>query len=556
MDLLSGLPKVILHDIFARLPDKDAAKTIALSKAWRDTWSSFPYLSVSSNDFLATHYSGCSRNSWFHKMDILIDYVTKRLLRLHDQGLTIKEFKLNLRDLIEPTYVSHHVNQWIQMASESGIEVIELYLSVGYIWRKYHVDNSYDLPLCVFENKSLTKLILAFGIRFNHELFSNHSMKFSSLKMLCLVQVLFTEERVIENLLSHCPLIEDFTMAYCYVYNHLSTEDSVEGSMNNGHWVKSLFLHGLKNLKKVDVRGVHQLHIDSPNLENLCYESLVLDAPIQLNFSSCTNFTCFHLLSLKDTTIADKWILELFSKLPFLESLELCHCFLSKRINIISDQLKVLKLCHCSNLNEVNIDAPNLKSLDYHGYDKPVISFMRSSNQLQVSVSTHVDYRYFYSLRDFIRNIPEKISASLSVFVIRPIRDNSYLIPALQFFSNIPPSIKHLELKEHSYPNNKAAYGSLMNWLLSSCFPETFSFRYFDSYAFIEFFHEMLMGNKRGECYCSSYNRKCWWHALKIAKFSCSFMAADEDADFKAMLDASPNSHEEKTITFSFSLEL
>ncbi|QHO33375.1 hypothetical protein S83_027720 [Arachis hypogaea] len=44
MDKISDLPKIILHDILSRLPYEDAARTSVLSKAWHETWSSFPIL--------------------------------------------------------------------------------------------------------------------------------------------------------------------------------------------------------------------------------------------------------------------------------------------------------------------------------------------------------------------------------------------------------------------------------------------------------------------------------------------------------------------------------
>ncbi|XP_015938608.1 F-box/FBD/LRR-repeat protein At1g78750 [Arachis duranensis] len=547
MDRLSGLPKTILHDILARLSDKDAAKTIALSKAWRDTWYSFPNLSVCSGDFFTIHDIVPGSSHRFSKMHILFDYVTKRLLRLRDQGLAIKELKLSLTNLLNPTRGSHHVDQWIQMASENGVKVLELHLTGGCIGRDYSQDNWYDLPLCVIEAKSLAKLELAGGIRIDQE-FLNHSMKFSSVKSLFLSQVLFTHERIIEHLISHCTLIEHLTMNYCSVYNHLSTEDPL---VQRSHRVKSLFLNGLQKLKDVDVQGIQEVQIDSPNLQNLRYRPLDFDAPFKLNFDSCTNLRCLCLLYLQSTAIADKWFLELFSKYPFLESLKLGHCSMSERINILSAQLKVFKLSHCSNLKEINVDAPNLLSFDYVDDNKPVISFLRGSNKLEVSVCTLVDLRDFYSLRKFIRNIPQNILASLSLFIYEQFHDYTYLHEFQ--VSSTPPSIKHLEFKVYSFPKSESPYGHLMHCLLSSCFPKTISFRYSRRYTFIEFFYEMLMGSKKGECHCSSGDRKCWWHALKIVNISCSFMT-DENTNFKAMLDASPKSSDWNTITFSLEL--
>ncbi|MED6207808.1 hypothetical protein PIB30_039092 [Stylosanthes scabra] len=529
MDYLSGLPKTILHDILAKLPYKDAAKTIALSKAWRDAWFSFPNLYVNCDDFITVHDVPIINSHRVSKMDILIDYVTKRLLRLCDQGLAIKEFKLNLSYLLDPPHgFSHHVDQWIQIASETGVNVLEIYLSNGSIGREYREDIWYDLPLCVIEAKSLTKLMLTGGIRVHQE-FLNHSMKFSSMKMLSLSHVLFTHEGVIKHLISHCPLIEQLTVEHCSVYNHLSIEGPQVDRISR---VKSLFLNGLQKLKKVDVQGIEEVHIDSPNLENLCYSHFKFE----------------------------KWFLELFSKYPLLESLELCNCSVSEKINICSSQLKVLKLHDCSNLNEVNFNAPNLLSFDYcdyknrhRDYKNPVISFLRGSNQLEVRVFTNLRFRYFYTLSRFIENMPRKILASLSLFIYELLPNYRYM-PAL-LISSAPPRIKHLGFRVNSVPNSEAFFGPLISLLLSCCFPKTISFRCDGLKAFIEFFYEMLMGRKKGECYCSSANRKCWWHALKIVKISYSYsFMIDENADFKAVLDASRRSGGLESITFSLEL--
>ncbi|MED6215750.1 hypothetical protein PIB30_000754 [Stylosanthes scabra] len=550
MDYLSGLPKTILHDILARLPYKDAAKTIALSKAWRDTWSSFPNLYVHYRDFVSRYDLPLKNSHRFSEMDILIDYVTKKSLRLRDQGLAIKEFKLNLFFLLDPPHgLSHHVDQWIQIASESGVKVLELYLSNGSFGREYSEGIWYDLPLCVIEAKSLTKLVLAGGIRVDQE-FLNHSMKFSSVKMLSLNHVLFSHEGVIDHLISHCPRVEHLTVVYCSVYNHLSIEDP---QVDRICPVKSLFLNGLQKLKKVDVQGIEEVHIDSPNLEKLCYSHFKLGGAFKLNFDTCRKLRCLCIIDVNSTTIADKWFRELFSKYPLLESLELCNCSMSEKISIFSSQLKVLKLHHCSNLNEVNIDAPNLLSFDYRDYKNPVISFLRGSNQLEVSVFTNLHFRGSYTLRKFIENIPQKILASLSLFIYESLPNYRYL-PAL-LVSSTPPSIKHLDFRAPSVPYTEAFYGPVISFLLSCCFPKTISFRCGGCYAFIEFFYEMLMGSKKGECYCSSLNSKCWWHALKIVNisYSCSFMI-DENADFKAVLDASQKSGGMESITFSLEL--
>ncbi|MED6156170.1 hypothetical protein PIB30_012186 [Stylosanthes scabra] len=508
MDRISGLPKAILHDILARLPDKDSARTSVLSKAWRETWCTFPILSICRHHFFRSQ--DVTVENSHSLIDKVIDYVGRRLLSLRDRGLAIKEFKLML-DFVDHEYMSHHLDLWLKMAIESGCEVLQLCLPGGFLGAEYSQDRFYDLPLSVIESKSLTKLGLSGGIRVG-QAFLTHSIQLFSVRKLSLCSLLFTHEGIIDHLISHCPVIEDLTVTFCDVYNPLSIGNPQVSRFNK---VNSLFLHGLCKLKKANlVHGTKEL---------------------------------------KNIDIGDKWFLELFSKLPFLERLELCSCSLFERINITSAQLKVLELSCCSNVKETNIDAPNLLSLTYRGHSQPGISFRRSSNQLKVKVFSIVDFRYLHSMRKCVQSIkPQNILASVSLFI-----DESFPIdPTHGAFqvSSIPPTIKCLELR--CAPANEALYFPFMNYLFSSCCPKSISFRlgsYVDSKAFIEFLYEVLMGRKEGKCHCSSSNTKCWWHALKIVKVACS-LKIDEDADFKTMLDALPKCYSNGKIGFILEL--
>ena len=232
--------------------------------------------------------------------------------------------------------------------------------------------------------------------------------------------MLLGDERAIQHLMSHCPLIEHIKLQWCSVYNPLSIEDLLESKTSP---LKSLSMHRLQKLKGVDVLGIHEVYIDAPNLENLCYRPDDMHAPFKLNFDSCRSLRWLCLGYLKSIVIADKWFLELFSKFPFLESLELSNCFMSERINISSAQLKVLELSNCPKLKEVNIDAPNLLSCGYcdRGASKPVLFFLRSSSKLEVNVRIPMDYQDLYNLREFIQNFkPQMVLASVSLFIYQP----------------------------------------------------------------------------------------------------------------------------------------
>ncbi|MED6156194.1 hypothetical protein PIB30_012209 [Stylosanthes scabra] len=508
MDRISALPKGILHDILERLPDKDAAKTCVLSKSWRQTWFSFPVLSVRRENIISFH--DFPRNPedpiWLGKVDMFTEYVTKRLMRLRDQHLTIKEVKLDLTNITICTQVDHHIDRWIQIAIESGVEVLELRLTGG------PMRNWYNLPLCVAEAKSLTKLVLSGEIRLDPA-FINHSLKFFSMRTLSLSHILFGDEGVMEHFISHCPLIEHLTLHFCNVYNPLSVGDPSGSGICK---LNSLSLHGLRKLKGASVKGILEVYIAAPNLENLCYVAPAdMDESFKLNLDSCTNLKCLSLSYLRSP---DKWLLELLYKIPFLQSLMLHYCSLSERINIMSAQLKVLELSYCSNVKEVNVDAPNLLSLVYRGENQPVISFRRTSNELEVKVCS-------CSLRNCLQNIkPQNILASVSLFIYQsfPIEP---MHGAFQV-SSIPPTVRRLELA--CPPENEALYFPFMNYLFSSCCPKLITFK--------------LSSNK--------VDRKAF---IEIVKVTCSFKF-DENADLKTMLDALPKcSYDEK---IAFMLEL
>ena len=49
------------------------------------------------------------------------------------------------------------------------------------------------------------------------------------------------------------------------------------------------------------------------------------------------------------------------------------------------------------------------------------------------------------------------------------------------------------------------------------------------------------MGIKKGECYWSSGDTKCWWHDLKDVQVISS-VKTDDNVDFQTMSDALPTS--------------
>jgi hypothetical protein len=397
-DRLSSLPKIILHHILSKLPEKDRVRTSVLSKAWLDTWYTSPILSFLTNQIIRMSSRPMEDSVRKRKILEFGNYVKRRMLMFRDQSLAIKEFKLNLNGFVL-SYMSKDVDIWLKLACECGVEVIKYSQQVLAGREQYHV-----LPISVIEAKSLIKLVLSGHIKID-PIFMNHSINFSSLRVLSLRHVLLGDEHAINHLISFCHLIEHITMNFCVVLN----------SDGGPRHLMSLSISGLQKLKSVDVSGIKYVSIEASSLENLCYY-----LGNKIDFDKCKNLKQLCLRSVASTFLTDKWFLELFPKFPFLESLELNHCEMPLKIDISSVRLKKLEFLCCFNLKEVNFDAPNLLLFGYYciGFSKPSISFLRNCSQLEVNIHINVDYEDLCNLKEFVQNIkPNNVLTSLSLSI-------------------------------------------------------------------------------------------------------------------------------------------
>ncbi|RYR40222.1 hypothetical protein Ahy_A09g045939 [Arachis hypogaea] len=481
MDHISGLPETILHDILSRLPKKDAIKTSVLSKTWRETLYTFPILSICDRGFIRKF----SKRKENQPIKAFLDHGKQRLLRFSDPGLVIKEFSLilSLTSFVDLQRMYPDVDQWLKLASECSVQTLKLCLPT---LKEDDPCLCYILHPGVIEARSLNNLVLKGRIRFDKE-FLNPSVKFSSLCVLSLCYVLFDDKGAINHLISYCPRIEQITLKWCYIYNPSRTKFS---------FMKSLGMHGLQNLKGVDIQGVEKVCIDAPNIEKIYYGA-VSYKPSKISFDSCRNLRALTLMNMKiEFVITNEWFLNLFSKFPFLESLELIECSMFDIINIESGQLKALVLSNCSTMELLEIDTPNLSSFRYYfaGDDLPSISFRQCSSQLEVNVHLHMFPPFLYQLGKFVKQFkPQKFLTSLSLSM-RPDddhyhdweeEDDPYSFPA-----TFPvPIIKHLVIRSvRGIKSNK--YPLLVNRLFHSWYPETISLSLNPSHcskAFIEF---------------------------------------------------------------------
>jgi hypothetical protein len=287
-DRLSSLPKIILHNILSRLPEKDAARTSVLSKAWLETWYTFPILSFCDTKIVGMNQTPHEVIVWTRNILKFCNHVTRRMLKFSDQRMVIKKFMLTVK-LFGLCKLSKFVDFWLKLASESGVEVIKL--SDRFVSN----DDIYVLSIDVIEAKSLAKLVLEGKIKVGST-FMNRSIKFLSLRELSMSFVTLGDEHLIEHLISCCPLIEYITLKDCFVL-------SSGGDQRDA--IKSLNLNGLQKLKGVDVSRIQEVFVDSPSLENLHYFPKDFDRTFKIDFDRCRNLKKLDLWSMTNTFFTD-----------------------------------------------------------------------------------------------------------------------------------------------------------------------------------------------------------------------------------------------------------
>ena len=73
------------------------------------------------------------------------------------------------------------------------------------------------------------------------------------------------------------------------------------------------------------------------------------------------------MLSIRASSITDKWLHDHLPGLPLLEALQLSQCLECERLTISNRHFKSLELTDCQHLVELKIDAPKLRKFLYAG---------------------------------------------------------------------------------------------------------------------------------------------------------------------------------------------
>ncbi|RYR40556.1 hypothetical protein Ahy_A09g046297 isoform F [Arachis hypogaea] len=526
MDKISDLPKIILHDILSRLPYEDAARTSVLSKAWHETWSSFPILVFDGSQGVLMDWKDrkdplkIQENR--RKANSFLKSVDRTLVRFHHHGFAIKEFNLSMM-FFHPRFMPHRVDRWMKIVGESSsIQVLKLELELadcffGCEFDSHAVDNYYYLPPDIRADKLIV----------------NHRIRFPMLRILSLVYVYLGHEQALEDLISGCPMIEDLILEHCV---------------------------GLENvkLKSAKFSGFREIHVDVPSLEYLELGNDKLEFPCDISIDKCRNLKVFILEAVSSVFVSNQWLRELFDKFPLLETLELSGSVTSESLMISSSRLKVLSFEDCLELKEAKIDAPNLESCRYSGKSSHMpaaISFVNCSNQVDFDLGFRLVSRMdLKRLRAFFQNMaPRNVMVSLYLGIMR----GSSIVFNEDVLQNVQvplPRIKQLRLSVAEETEELCVL--LINDLFWSFRPAIISLNVrLCSRIFLKLLLEKLRCHNEEERCCSSSQMKCWWHDLKDVKVRSYPEKYENLSDCEALLDSLPINFSFRALRLNFELE-
>ncbi|XP_059455203.1 uncharacterized protein LOC132185447 [Corylus avellana] len=368
---------------------------------------------------------------------------------------------------------------WLGYAIECNVKELNLCLK-SYFYDSEAALDSYAVPESILTAKSIIEFYLC-GAIFKS---CYSDINLSSLRKLVLKRVDMNDQ-IFRTLISGCPALEEITIGQCY-------------------GLKNIHVRSLPRLMAVTLLYNPELEIfkiEAPNLKKLLLES---------------------------TIVTDKWLHDFLSKHLLIESLELRHCNMLKRIKISSDHLKSLTICHCAKLVEANIITLNLDRLKYSG---DVISF--SSN---ARILSEVRLKFKIAPLDLKKieflaklNHPKLLAWNTlrveSVIALKELRE---ILPSPLY------NVKQLKLKVN---HRRGCYEifklvDALLWispLLETLFIE---WRMDENISFQFSYEDHIYKSKKHNC-CKLLPVLCWRHCLKTVKIEhCGGTIAKETLEY------------------------
>ncbi|MCL7026333.1 hypothetical protein MKW94_024888, partial [Papaver nudicaule] len=183
-DRISKLPENLILQILSFLDMKHAVQTSILARRWRSIWISL----------------------------MVLNFDLYLLINLNWINSGIQRFHLKLKTLDCSRYfdLTGRVNTWIFSALQCNVQ--ELSFDIGLL-----AYQSYKFPLCLFNSKSLTKLVLKLGCMLTAEIVLPDTMDLPMLKFLKLYGISIYQENLNAKIFLSCPVLESLSITRCNV---------------------------------------------------------------------------------------------------------------------------------------------------------------------------------------------------------------------------------------------------------------------------------------------------------------------------------------------------
>ncbi|XP_057446564.1 F-box/FBD/LRR-repeat protein At4g00160-like [Lotus japonicus] len=222
-DLVSTLPEELICHILSFLPTKQVVATSILSKRWMPLWRS-----VSTLDFDDSDFNG-SKKAYARFVQSVYAFIVSR-----DMHLPIEKVRLNCSSYVcDPATVS----EWVNVVVQHRVQHLDLWLPLRYLYVQQPPNLS-----SIFTCKTLVVLKLHCT-----KLEPISSVDLPFLKLLHLKDLRFSKRACLAELLSGCPILEDFKAKRLYFHQDVAdtefkTLPKLLGLVNN---VKFLRIDGI-----------------------------------------------------------------------------------------------------------------------------------------------------------------------------------------------------------------------------------------------------------------------------------------------------------------------
>ncbi|CAK7356810.1 unnamed protein product [Dovyalis caffra] len=502
VDFISAIPTHIIHHILSLLRcKKDAARTSALSKRWRDIWASFSILDFDERKFhqnQEVNFCGLCRkergliekareDEILKKKLMFRDFVDNTLQSCIEQKSGLQKFVLHVTSF--DFQLADCLDRWIGFATESTIQELDLYIPPK--------SGCYRIPRTVFATKSITDLRI-----FGGSLGTCNDIRLSILRKLCLGKLRVCE-KIINNLLLSCPSIEDLRLIQC---------SGLKTLMVSSNKLNRVDLDRCNALKDVELQAPHlQRFWFREKKSEICKINLALSKSLKS-------------LTIEDAKMTDDLFQNHLSNFPVLQHLILSKCNSLESITISSHRLETLVLRECARLKEADIDTPNLLSFEYKGHQMPFSSLNPSGlKEARFYFEPHpIHHRqrvgFFKGDHDCIWFAPmqkllEKFDLSKDLKLVVRYKKNVVIHEDLRDILVPPIHDLKLEIVKPSTSLEDLTDNLLRTWRPETLFVVSSATSDFS----VQLYKKMV---DRGDPVCCKYNtssNKCWRHFLKDA---------------------------------------